>query len=296
MTRPCRHSRSGRVAALGCASFSFLFCVAAPARAADPAGALDELKRGYTLKQAGNCRDALAHFARSAGLDPTAKALLNESDCEQRLGDPASAREHAASGLRLAIDGGDAELAAVARDQLAAIEPRVAWLVVRLGAGAPADASVREDDQLLAGPSLGDARPVNAGVHTVTVTAAHRVPRVYSVALGEGQRVELDVEPGVEMSASPAFTAGWIAGFGLGAAGLALGVGAGVAAGAKHEALLRQCAGDACPPPAGGDLDAFRTLRTWSTVGYVVGAAGLVGAGLVWFIVPRSPARHPSAR
>ena len=59
--------------------------IRAPARAADSTGAVEELKEGYALKQAGNCRDAVRHFARSLQLNPTPKALLNLADCERRL-------------------------------------------------------------------------------------------------------------------------------------------------------------------------------------------------------------------
>jgi hypothetical protein len=73
---------------------------------------------------------------------------------------------------------------------------------------------------------------------------------------------------------------------GLGAAGLlalAFGVVSGMAAEAKHASLNSECnPSDACPLSAQGELDGFRTLRTWSTVAYVVGALGLVGGAVVW--------------
>ncbi len=92
--------------------------IGARARAADSTGAV-RAKEGYALKQAGNCRDAVRHFARSLQLDPTPKVLLNLADCEQSLGDPVVAHDHAVQGRALAIQRSDGELAAVANEQIA---------------------------------------------------------------------------------------------------------------------------------------------------------------------------------
>ena len=111
------------------AAFALATLAPRAARAADPPDALEELKRGYALKQGGDCRAAIPHFAASHRLAPSAKALLNLADCELRVGDLAAARAHAEEGGALARRQQDAELTAVADTQLAAIDekqPRVA--------------------------------------------------------------------------------------------------------------------------------------------------------------------------
>ncbi len=78
--------------------------------------------------------------------------------------------------------------------------------------------------------------------------------------------------------------------------GLGFGIAAGVASSSKHSALEGECNGNACPPSARGDIDAFHTLRTVSTIGYVVGALGLAGGAYFFFTAPRRPAQGPAAR
>jgi hypothetical protein len=75
---------------------------------------------------------------------------------------------------------------------------------------------------------------------------------------------------------------------GLGVAGLAAGIVGGLAATSKHTTLEGECMGNACPASAQGDIDSFHTLKTVSMIGYVVGAVGLVGAGVLYFTVPAS--------
>ena len=76
----------------------------------------------------------------------------------------------------------------------------------------------------------------------------------------------------------------------VGLAGLAVGVGAGIAGSSQHSALSGECstASGSCPSSAQTDLDAFHTWRTFSTVGYVVGAVGVVAVGVLFLTAPSS--------
>jgi hypothetical protein len=80
----------------------------------------------------------------------------------------------------------------------------------------------------------------------------------------------------------------WVA-FGVGGAGLTLGIVAGLVAGGKHSTLAGECDNDTqtCAPQYAGDLDAFHTWRTVSTIGYVVGALGAVGGAALWLTAPK---------
>jgi hypothetical protein len=57
-------------------------------------------------------------------------------------------------------------------------------------------------------------------------------------------------------------------------------------ASSKHDSLKKHCPDGACPPPYHSELDEFRSLRTVSTIGYVVGAVGL-GAGAVLLLTAK---------
>ena len=77
---------------------------------------------------------------------------------------------------------------------------------------------------------------------------------------------------------------------GAGVAGLALGIVAGLAASSKNAALEAECSGNDCPLGSQHDIDSFRTLRDWSTVGYVVGAVGLASGAILWVTAPKASA------
>jgi allophanate hydrolase subunit 1 len=51
-----------------------------------------------------------------------------------------------------------------------------------------------------------------------------------------------------------------------------------------------------CPPSEQGDLDAFHSMRTVSTVSYVVGAIGLVAGGVLWLTAPPAHPARASAQ
>ncbi len=81
---------------------------------------------------------------------------------------------------------------------------------------------------------------------------------------------------------------------GVGVVGLVVGIGTGIAATSKHSALEGEgcpASGGTCPPTASqSDLDSFHSLKIWSTVGYVIGAAGIVGGVALWLIAPKGTA------
>lgn len=289
----------------------------AHAQAADNAEALDELKQGYSLKQVGNCRDAVPHLTHSVRLQATARALLNLSDCEQKLGELLSAQGHAAQGREMAGQQNDGELAALADEQLAAIDKRLPRLTVRLSDQAPAGSKVACDGVPVDASSLGAPIPKNTGAHIVTVSAPGRAEKRFDVTMDEGGHRELTVEPGPKLgleppdkipseAEAPKSEPGSqranlskplaLAAFGLGAAGLAVGLVTGIMGGSKHAALTTECPQDLCPSSAHGDLDAFHTLRTASTVGYVVGALGVAGGAVLWLTAPSGRATRATAR
>jgi hypothetical protein len=283
-----------------------------PARAAESGEALDELRQGYSLKQAGRCQDALPHLARSFQLQPSARAALNLSDCEQRLGDLVAAQAHAAQGADLARQQKSDELARVADEQLAAIEQRLPRLTVKLVDGAP-DCAISRDGVVLPAPALGTAVAVNAGAHVIVVDCPGHASRSFDASVAEGDRSETDVSPGPllassstppvqsvppEGSPSPAprashnGTVAPVVVMGIGATGLVVGLVSALEANAKHASLLANCSSDgACPVTERDDISAFHTFRTVSTVAYALGGAALVG-GAVWWLVAVST--HPS--
>jgi len=276
-----------------------------PAAHADPAGALDELKQGYALKQEGNCREALVHFTRSYRLDPKPKAILNMADCEQRSGDLLSARDHAIEGRDLAREKKSTELVALAGEQIAALERRLPKLTIALAPDAPPGTAVMLDGGRIDAVALGGAISVNPGAHVVTALTAGRLEHTMKVELAEEATQTIVLSPGPPIGASepaggdrkrggPFAAMGTqkilaLGAAGAGVAGLVVGVVAGLAAGSKHDVLAGECPDGRCPASAQGDLDSFHGLKTASTVGYVLGVAAVAGGAALWLTAPRAP-------
>lgn len=284
----------------------------APARGDDSRDALDELKQGYSLKQLGNCRDALPHLARSVRLDPSERALLNLSDCEQQLGELVEAEGHAAQGRELARQKDEAELVTAADGQLVSIAKRLPRLTIRLASTAPPHCAVASDGAVIEAASLGVEVGVDPGAHVLVVSAPGYAQRRFDVSIEEGARKEVEVEPGAKLqsdasdvaashpttaapaapravhaSTSPNRVLAWTV-LAVGAAAVTVGVVTGLSAGSKHTTLAGECdpQGGACPPGSQGDIDSFHTLRTASTIAYAIGAAGLVGGAVLWLTAP----------
>jgi hypothetical protein len=94
---------------------------------------------------------------------------------------------------------------------------------------------------------------------------------------------------------APAFMTAAFVSFGVGALGLGTGVVVGIMATAKHADAQHACPGNRCVAgtEGPGDVDAFRTLSTVSTVGYVVGAVG-AAAGVTLLLL--APSRERTRR
>jgi hypothetical protein len=80
---------------------------------------------------------------------------------------------------------------------------------------------------------------------------------------------------------------------GVGVAGVAVGSIAGVIAIGKHSDADRQCPKDTyhgqCPTQEGADSwNAARSAGNVSTIGFVIGAAGLAGAVVLWIAAPKA--------
>jgi hypothetical protein len=118
------------------------------------------------------------------------------------------------------------------------------------------------------------------------------LPKLGTSAQREAPPPSMESAPSGSKQISPlVFVAG-----GVGIVGIGAGVALALAEGSKHAALEGECNGNACPPSAQGDLDAFHTLRAASIVGYGIGALGLVGAGVFYFTASTSRPETSTAR
>lgn len=197
--------------------------------------------------------------------------------------------------------------------QLGPRVPKVIVMVVGPGAELP-ELGVTIDGERLKAALIGVEMPVNPGSHRLQaqVPGGEVSSADFAIAERERKTVEIRVaapasappvvalRPAPELQAPPepprsswhrpaAFAAG-----GLGLVGLGTGIVAGVMAVSKHADAEEQCPNRVCVTGSQGEdsLDSFRSLRTVSTVGYIVGAVG-VAAGVTFFLTaPSSRSPH----
>lgn len=161
--------------------------------------------------------------------------------------------------------------------------------------------------------TAGQPRAVNPGKRSVVVSAADGGEARGEPTLAErdAKELELVVTPVESTKPAPLATAATspreipdershgerttlatglvYGGFAIGVLGLGAGALAGVLTLSKANKVDPQCANDVCAPAAKSDLDAAKTFGTIATIGFAVGAAGIV-LGVVGLVLPRS--RH----
>jgi hypothetical protein len=190
----------------------------------------------------------------------------------------------------------------VSRSQIGALTPSVPTLTIRLPQGAPAGTTVKRDDVVLGGPSLGVALPVDPGSHTITSQAPGSIPFTQTITLAPSEKKDITVTVtnavgGDQAGRSDVNQPGRgkaqrIAGFviaGVGAAGLLMGAITGGLTLAKKSTISDNCNVDTkvCKNQTGLDaVDSAHTTGLISTVGFIAGGVVLVGGVVILATAP----------
>lgn len=192
-----------------------------------------------------------------------------------------------------------------ARDELAQLRPRIPSILIELGDSEQHSRNLRLvlDGQLIL---FGTPIPVNPGSHEVIANDADgEQSRIsFEVTEGEAKTVGMAWRSGSGRAAkkleqavggsSTRRTLGVVA-LGVGATGLGIGTVTGIAALSRYSAAEAHCPANRCTEgaPYPDDGSAFRTLRTITAAGYIVGAAG-VGTWLgLLLTTPNKSTEHP---
>ena len=247
----------------------------------DYATALDRLTRAFSLFRAPTI--SLMQARSLARLGRLVEALDKYEETQR---------------LPLGDEPPDAFLKAVgeAKDETQDLRARVPRISIQVRAvhGRLDGLSVQLDGKPVPSALLDVERPIDPGMHQVTVKANTYDPVVRQAELAEGDRVAiqiaLDVPRKSQPMGGPEATSpnallsstndpsarplwGWI-GVGVGTVGLAAFAVSGVVALQRKSDLDAVCR-PGCPPSAAQDIDSFRTMRTISYVSLVAGAASL---------------------
>jgi hypothetical protein len=299
------------------------------ARAQDIAVAETLFNRGLELMEAGDYEKGCPSLAESYRLDPRPGALFTLAECELKRGRIVSA--YARYGEYLAVfEGLSPERRQkqqgrdkIARDQRAALAPKVPLLTLLLAPSAPRGTVVKRDDLVLGEPSLGVALPVEPGEHTITVQPPGVAAIVRRVVMqpGEKKQILLDDKPAPDPPRAPPprvqalppppaklpaplppepargpsgrRVAAYVAG-GVGLAGLAVGGVLGGLALEKKGFVRQHCGigGDpsACNAAGKAAGDSANALALGSTVAFAVGGAAVATAVVLFVTEPRPAA------
>jgi hypothetical protein len=296
------------------AALAWLPAASARAQGADPtASAQDQFRQGRDALKRGDHATAYKLFRKSQELLPTLGTVLNLATCEKELGMLASARLHFQQALAQLPDS-DTERIGFVKQNLAAIEPRVPRLQIKLAPSAAEGARVMLDDTIVAPASLGTDLRVDPGKHVIVVSASNLPDRRYETTLQEGKTASITVEPGAREGASspvvsdqppppsppdaPSSTSGKrIAGFvigGIGIAGLGAGAVTGVMALSKKSQLKKDCPNPMmCTTEGVATASSGKTLSLVSTVSLIAGGVG-VGVGVI-LVITGGSADKPAA-
>ncbi|MGC4088796.1 MAG: hypothetical protein QM756_13025 [Polyangiaceae bacterium] len=290
-------------------SLAFALCLA-PARllAAEPAASRNEalaesqFNEGRRLMEAGRAVEACPQFESSQRLDPALGTLLNLADCYEKVGLLASAQQRFLEAAQTAQRDGFPDAVQGARDRAAALEPRLAKLVIQVSeplaglsvscdgrtldpgafaagialdpgshtivAGAPARASFRTE-------LVVDSRP---GIRSVTIPVLANEPATASPASAAAQPSASGAGLGTER------TLALVAG-GVGVVGVAVGSIFGLRSMSKHDDAEQHCDGNACRDQQGVDLKSQAIhAGNVSTVAFVLGGVGLATGATLWFV------------
>ncbi|UQA62817.1 hypothetical protein [Polyangium aurulentum] len=253
---------------------------------------------GVALADAGKLEEACKKFEASERLEHAPGTLLNLADCYEKTQRFSSAFEAYNKVAVESREAGKTARAQEARSRADALKPRISKLVIDLAPDVAAVPGlvVKRNGTLVASPLWGQSVPVDAGEQTITVSAPGKAPWRETIAVREAETATVSVKT-LEDPKMPAQKIGAIAAGGVGVAGVVVGSVFGLLAMSKWSDAVDACKGPdssptSCSTPKGvTDASALGSeangLATISTVGFVLGGAGLAAAGILWFTAPR---------
>jgi hypothetical protein len=273
----------------------------------------------------GNYDQAIDRFSRAFDLVKAPTIAMRHAESLVRLGRLVEARERylVISRTNLPEDAPDVFKDAVgaAAAQADALQNRIGNLELSIKGEDLEGAQLVIDGKTIPAVLWSVMWPVNPGVHHVVLAKGNRKTE-QSITIEEGRALIMSLllpasVPSGDMKLTPTAinherpaslqpppvgaadhandsqtmrTLGWV-GFGVGGAGLLVGGIAGGIALSKHDSLSQACPDAHCPSSYGSEVDRYRTVRTVSTGGFVVGVVG-AGAGLT--LILTSLARNAS--
>jgi hypothetical protein len=292
-------------ASLACALLVPAVAHAAPS-GADAARADALFREGLHLFESGQTAKACARFDESYQIDPALGTLQNLALCHEKEGKLVASYDEFTQLSSKARDAGKTQRADVAREHLAALETKVARVVLQFPDGLPVSAvevdGVARDWRAPIALDVGhhvitahadgrpDARaevdaPATGGSQPVAMAFPAAQPQPTPAAVPATQPVTASAP-----NASPGPPRVVMYGLaGLGAAGVVVGSVFGILTFTQKSAGDSHCSGAYCDASGLSSEDAAHTSATVSTVAFAVGLAALAVDAVLLFTRGRSP-------
>jgi hypothetical protein len=283
--------------------------IPAAAQVADPVVAEALFRDGRALFEAGRISEACRKFAESQRIDPKLGTLLNLARCHKDEAKFASAWEEYSEAVRVAKRSGQKDREDLAVSEIELLETVLTRVVINMPSPVQGQ-EVTLDGLAVRAETLGTPLPINPGEHKVEV----RAPNFESVTLplvAEKTRANLTldipalkpanaqapgpVQPDGPPPPPPASTSpltmrtGSYVALGVGAVGLGVGAIFGVRSLSKRDAAAKRCPNGLCDAEGVSLGDSAHSAATLSTVGMMVGVAG-VATGVTLFVLSRPSA------
>jgi hypothetical protein len=259
--------------------------------------------------------EACPMLSRSNQLMPAVGTALNLGLCYEKLGKSASAvlAYRQAMTMADAMGAQEAKRMKLARERVAALEPKLVRIQVIAVPENPATIEVKLDGVRLDKAQLGTSIPVDPEDHRIEASAPGAQPWQVKVNVAAESSVLYVTVPKLAdtpvapppgpTTVAPVITQAprsgaralyEIALAGVGIAGLAAGTALGIAAKSKYDDAQSLCGGSGCAPQAAGVQHSAVVGGNVATVIFIAGAAALAGAGVLWLTTPAPPSRTAS--
>jgi hypothetical protein len=297
------HARLWLTAVLGTALLPSL----ARAETAEEVRADALFHEGVVKFDAGQISQACAAFTESLRLDPKLGTLLNLALCHERDGKPATAWLEWSHAAAWATQNGQRERREFANQHLITLEAQLSRVLLKLPPARELS-SVEVDGEPLPEPRWFLPMFLDPGEHSVAVSAPGKYRETLKVVVPRHPSMQLiavpplrDVNPGDKQRAAPTSSGptapaeprghtssalAWTAGA-IGLAGVLVGSIFGVLTLEKRDDIGAHCSGNRCDPTGAQLHDDAQTLALVSTVGFTVGAIGLVTGAVLVLSAPK---------
>ncbi len=287
----------------------------------DRAAAQVLFDEGRALMKQKRHEEACPKFAESQRLDPATGTQLNLAVCYEKIGKTVSAWINFLEAAAAAKKQGHAKRHKLAIERAKALEGKLSRIKIEVPSPV-AGLTVKRNETVLRNAQWGIGVPVDPGSYQISATAPNKETWSKKVEVSKPGAVltvtipELEAAPtiptdeGTEGESESSGTTQKILALvsaGIGVAGIIIGVAYGVTAINKNDDSLAYCPNDPnrCTADGVALRDEALTAGTVSTVGIVVGSAGLVTGLVLWLTAPSAandaedtaePADDPGAR